>query len=79
MRKKNECTGCAHWRGLTSQKDGKVYACHYMLDTGKLRGCEPGAECTRKAAKISRRRRYTQFGTEEVTAHDNEGMAQARD
>lgn len=71
MRKKSECTGCAHWRVLGTSQGSKLWACHYMIDTGNLRGCEPGAECTRKAAKISRRRRYTKFGTEEVTAHDD--------
>lgn len=71
MRKKSECTGCAHWRVLGTSQGSKLWACHYMIDTGKLRGCEPGTECTRKAAKISRRRRYTKFGTEEVTAHDD--------
>jgi hypothetical protein len=42
-----------------------------MVDTGRMRGCEPGAECTRKAAKIIRRRRYTQHSIEEVVAHDD--------
>lgn len=28
-------------------------------------------QCVRKAARISRRRRYTQHGMEEVVAHDD--------
>lgn len=37
---KNPCTGCIHWR-----KSDFGRACHYSLDTGKLRGCLFGAEC----------------------------------
>ena len=54
-----------------SPEGSKLWACHYLIDTGKSRGCEPGVGCVRKAARISRRRRYTQHGMEEVVAHDD--------
>lgn len=75
MKKKSECAGCAYWRVLGTSQGPKLWACHYLIDTGKSRGCEPGVGCVRKAARISRRRRYTQHGIEEVVAHDNERMA----
>ena len=31
------CRGCRYWRPLSSGKNG-YYACHYLIDTGKLRG-----------------------------------------
>nr|DAZ51897.1 MAG TPA: hypothetical protein [Caudoviricetes sp.] len=70
MRKKSECTGCAYWRVLGTSQSSKLWACHYMVDTGRMRGCEPGVECTRRAAKIRRRRRFTHNRTEEVEAND---------
>lgn len=79
MKKKSECAGCAYWRVLGTSKGSKLWACHYMIDTGKMRGCEPGNECIHKAARIRRHRRYTKNGTEEVIAHDSERMVDARD
>nr|DAZ77264.1 MAG TPA: hypothetical protein [Caudoviricetes sp.] len=70
MRKKSECVGCAYWRVLGTSRGPKLWACHYMVDTGRMRGCEPGADCTRRAAKIRRRRRFTHNRTEEVEAND---------
>lgn len=70
MKKKSDCAGCAYWRVLSTCGGSKVYACHYMVDTGKMRSCEPGADCTRRAAKIRRRRRFTHNRTEEVETHD---------
>lgn len=34
------CRGCKYWRPLSSGKNG-YYACHYLVDTGHPRGCEP--------------------------------------
>lgn len=31
------CKGCKYWRRLY-ETGGNNYACHYFLDTGKLRG-----------------------------------------
>ena len=60
----------AYWRVLGTSQGSKLWACHYLIDMGKSRGCEPGVGCVRKAARISRRRRYTQHGMEEVVAHE---------
>lgn len=38
------CRGCIHWRRLCSSNSSDC-ACHYSIDTGKLRGCEP-EDCT---------------------------------
>ena len=46
----NGCAGCAHWRLLgSSGGENKARAFHYILDTGKRRGC-PVDGCTKKAA-----------------------------
>lgn len=37
------CFGCRHWRALSDTSG--LYGCHYMLDTGKMRGC-PTENCT---------------------------------
>lgn len=42
------CTGCAHWRAiLRGWSANPVMACHYLLDTGKVRGCLP-LECNKR-------------------------------
>ena len=41
--KKNPCEGCHYWRYLYP-----CNACHYMYVTGHSRGCEAGANCTRR-------------------------------
>lgn len=47
--KKIVCKGCKCWRALAGgQHMVGFYACHYSLDTGKLRGCDPGERCTRR-------------------------------
>lgn len=33
------CKGCKYWREL-SNRNG-IVACHYAIDTGKLRDCDP--------------------------------------
>ena len=41
----NHCAGCAHYRRLSDHGGGNLYACHYILDTGHMRGC-PVSDCT---------------------------------
>jgi hypothetical protein len=41
--KYNRCYGCFYRRAMTGA-GGTVYACHYMIDTGKKRGITP-QEC----------------------------------
>ncbi len=38
------CKGCIHWRKFVPNSPATL-ACHYCVDTGKLRGCEP-ENCT---------------------------------
>ena len=45
--KKNPCEGCHYWRYLYP-----CNACHYMYVTGHSRGCEAGANCTRRKPMI---------------------------
>ena len=40
---KSCCEGCHYWRDVYV-----CYACHYLLVTGKRRGCSPGADCTKR-------------------------------
>lgn len=40
------CRGCKYWRPLSSEKNG-YYACHYMIDTGHIRGCDL-SECDKR-------------------------------
>ena len=48
----HECDGCIYWRylaGGTSKKTTRWgYACHYLLDEGRRRGCEPGKDCSKR-------------------------------
>lgn len=37
------CEGCHYWRDVFV-----CHACHYMLVTGKRRGCDPGVGCVRR-------------------------------
>lgn len=39
------CKDCVYYRYLSVGNEGK--ACHYLLDTGKVRGC-PAENCTKK-------------------------------
>lgn len=41
------CGSCLHWRPLSSQNVRGIRVCHYLLDTGKMRGMR-AQECTRK-------------------------------
>ena len=51
MDRKNEnCAGCIYWRHFCGRGSNELYACHYILDVGKMRGCSV-EECTRKSTK----------------------------
>ena len=41
----NNCAGCAHYRPLSEKRSAGLRACHYILDTGHMRGC-PVSACT---------------------------------
>ncbi len=43
------CTGCAHYKRLTSQYKHSPKVCYYALDTGHCRG-EPVQHCTKNTA-----------------------------
>ena len=50
------CKGCAHWRPLYPSGEKPQYACHYCIDTGKLRGGTV-EDCTvREAGKRKKNR-----------------------
>lgn len=38
---KKGCEGCRYWRDFSKPHKG----CHYLLDTGHVRGCEAGENC----------------------------------
>lgn len=42
---KSHCAGCAHYRPLSEKRSAGPRACHYILDTGHMRGCAP-SDCT---------------------------------
>lgn len=46
--------GCIYWRSLNNAEANK--ACHYFLDTGLLRGCEP-SNCDKFNNDRKRRRK----------------------
>lgn len=58
------CRGCIYRRPLRDSKcfDG-LTACHYMLDTGKPRGCPAGAGCIRKTVKAPKRHKKSRAMT----------------
>lgn len=37
------CEGCHYWRDMFI-----CYGCHYLLVENKMRGCPPGAGCTKR-------------------------------
>lgn len=41
----NNCAGCAHYRRLADHGGNDLHVCHYILDTGHMRGC-PVSACT---------------------------------
>ena len=43
------CLGCVHYRRLYDNEYGhrRGMVCHYLLDTGTVRGCPFGKGCTR--------------------------------
>ena len=42
---RKRCKGCGHRRPINGDKGKGPTICHYLLDTGKVRGCPP-EECT---------------------------------
>ena len=58
MKHKKQCDGCIYWRSLVND----LKACHYCIDTGKLRGCEPDESCIRRENETKRKR----FASNEV-------------
>jgi len=46
---KSHCAGCAHYRPLSEKRGSGPRACHYILDTGHMRGCAP-SDCTTNRA-----------------------------
>lgn len=52
----SHCMGCAHYRPLCEKRGSGPRACHYILDTGHMRGCSP-VDCT-----INRAPRRTRKG-----------------
>ncbi len=71
MKRKANALG-AHTGGYRVQaKWPKLWACHYLIDTGNRVDVNRVWVASVKAARISRRRRYTQRGMEEVVAHDD--------
>jgi hypothetical protein len=53
MNTKN-CEDCMYWR---SMHDPELKCCHYLLDTGSRRPCEPGDGCTVKVKTRAKRRK----------------------
>lgn len=50
----NNCAGCAHYRPLSEKRGAGPRACHYILDTGHMRGCAASdctKSCTRRTTK----------------------------
>ncbi len=40
--------GCRYAMAMTSRAEGtELRGCGYLLQTGKMRGCDPGPECSR--------------------------------
>ena len=52
----NACAGCKYWRSLAAG-DRYAMACHYALDTGKPRGCDPGAGCDKRDSQKGEKKR----------------------
>lgn len=50
-RKTENCTGCIYWRHFCGRGANALNACHFILDTGKMRGCTV-EECTRKTTEV---------------------------
>lgn len=46
------CSGCRHFYGYNNN----VKCCNYLFDTGRLRPCPPGKDCTERRWKTKNRR-----------------------
>lgn len=42
----DSCDGCLHYRHINQGHEQK--ACHYLIDVGHRRPCEPGKKCTER-------------------------------
>lgn len=52
QKQKTSCTGCTYWRRFQGSGENLIRACHYLLDTGHMRGC-PADHCTRKTTELT--------------------------
>ena len=52
--KRKSCEGCVHYKPLSNTNPRDNYGCHYMLDTGKSRGC-PVDDCVHHTKKFSKK------------------------
>ena len=58
------CTGCTHYRLFSRSNKSEGYACHYSLDTDKLRGYtaeECGKNKIRFEPKIGKKVKVTNY------------------
>lgn len=44
------CVGCRHYRKIfdNHKQSSTGMVCHYLIDTGHVRGCQMGQGCTKK-------------------------------
>lgn len=47
-KKEESCKGCIHYRPIVDGSVDGIRCCHYILDTGRVRPCPGGEECTVK-------------------------------
>ncbi len=57
------CKGCIHWRRFIA--NSTTMACHYCIDTGLTRDCEP-EECTHYNSSRASRKKLLQAQREET-------------
>lgn len=50
MDREKNCVGCIYWRHFCGRGSSEMFACHYILDVGKMRGCAV-EECNKRAEK----------------------------
>ena len=63
MKNTKHCAGCLYHRPVTGmdRTEKQVMACHYCVDTGRLRGV-PVEECTHYTQKRYKRRTFAPVG-----------------
>lgn len=57
-RLRKSCLGCEYYKNLGTSPGLDDLACHYFLETGKLRPC-PADKCTVKATQTKRRKKQS--------------------